>query len=300
MKSLRTAVFPVAGLGTRSFPATKVIPKEMLTVVDKPIIQFAVEEARAAGIENFVFVTSRGKTLMEDHFDQHRELYEMLERRGKLRELTLARDAEVPVGCLTTVRQPEPLGLGHAVWCARNVVKDEPFAVLLPDELFLCQTPLLKQLVDIYNNRGGNVIAVSDVPREQTARYGIVDPDADDGQIARVRGLVEKPDPDEAPSTLSIVGRYILQPEVMDILGRGLIGKGGEVQLTDAMARLIGQQPFHAARFEGLRFDCGSKSGFVAANVAYGLGREDLAEQIREALQPVLAADAAAAGEAAF
>ena len=294
MKPLRTAVFPVAGLGTRSFPATKVIPKEMLPVVDKPIIQFAVEEARAAGIENFVFVTSRGKSLMEDHFDQHRELYEMLERRGKQGELALARAAEIPVGQLTCVRQPEPLGLGHAVWCARNVVKDEPFAVLLPDELFFCQTPLMQQLADIYQARGGNVIAVSEVPLAQTARYGIVDPGEDDGRIAEVRGLVEKPDPDEAPSNLSIVGRYILQPQVMGVLSTGLLGKGGEVQLTDAMARLIGQQPFHAARFEGQRFDCGSKAGFVAANVAYGLQRADLAGGMRSELGRIPGVDLAA------
>ncbi|MCA8909043.1 MAG: UTP--glucose-1-phosphate uridylyltransferase [Rhodospirillaceae bacterium] len=299
MKPLRTAVFPVAGLGTRSFPATKVIPKEMLTVVDKPIIQFAVEEARAAGIESLVFVTSRGKTLMEDHFDQHRELYEMLDRRGKVVELASARAAEIPVGQLTCVRQPEPLGLGHAVWCARNVVRDEPFAVLLPDELFLCEKPLLAQLVEIYNEYGGNIIAVSEVPKDQTARYGIVDPGEDDGRIATVRGLVEKPDPHEAPSNLSIVGRYILQPQVMDVLSRGLVGKGGEVQLTDAMARLIGLQPFHAARFEGHRFDCGGRAGFVAANVAYGLQRPDLADAVRAALAPVLAEDQERQAEAA-
>ena len=288
MKPVRIAVFPVAGLGTRSLPATKVVPKEMLTVVDKPIIQFAVEEARAAGIESFVFVTSRGKTLLEDHFDYHAELYETLRRRGKEDELASARDAELAVGSLSSVRQAEPLGLGHAIWCARNVVGNEPFAVLLPDELFMCQTPVLSQMAAVYERTGGNVIAVSEVARADTSRYGIVDPIDDDGAVAGVRGLVEKPAPEEAPSTLSIVGRYILQPEVFAELAKWTPGKGGEIQLTDAMAKLIGRQPFHAVRFEGQRFDCGNKAGYVAANVAYALERPDLADRVRQALSGLL------------
>ena len=301
MKPVRIAVFPVAGLGTRSLPATKVVPKEMLTVVDKPIIQFAVEEARAAGIESFVFVTSRGKTLLEDHFDYHAELYETLRRRGKEDELASARDAELAVGSLSSVRQAEPLGLGHAIWCARNIVGNEPFAVLLPDELFMCQTPVLSQMAAVYERTGGNVIAVSEVARADTSRYGIVDPVDDDGAVAGVRGLVEKPAPEEAPSTLSIVGRYILQPEVFAELAKWTPGKGGEIQLTDAMAKLIGRQPFHAVRFEGQRFDCGNKAGYVAANVAYALERPDLADRVRQALSGVLgvAIPDAKSGEAA-
>ena len=291
MQPVRIAVFPVAGLGTRSLPATKAVPKEMLSVVDKPIIQFSVEEARAAGIEHFVFVTSRGKTMLEDHFDHHAELYETLRRRGKDKELESARAAELGAGSLSMVRQAEPLGLGHAVWCARQVIGREPFAVLLPDEVFFCKTPLLKQLVDVYEEVGGNIVAVSEVPKEDTARYGVVDPATDNGQVVSVAGLVEKPDPAEAPSNLSLVGRYILQPEVLDELECWTPGKGGEIQLTDAIARLIGRQPCHASRFEGTRFDCGNKAGYVAANVAYGLSRKDLAEDVRHALSGVLGID---------
>jgi UTP--glucose-1-phosphate uridylyltransferase len=285
---VKVAVFPVAGLGTRSLPATKAVPKEMLCVVDKPVIQYAVEEAKEAGIEDFIFVTSRGKSALEDHFDLHHELYAVLEKRGKTAALEAARDAELQPGHYAFVRQAEPLGLGHAVWCAAQLVGNRPFAVLLPDEVFKCRRSLLAQMTDAYERLGGNLLAVREVPREHTSRYGILATGTDDGTVASVTGLVEKPKPAEAPSLLSIVGRYILQPEVFPELGRHETGAGGEIQLTDAMARLIGRQPFHGVRFEGDRFDCGDKAGYIAANVAYGLDRPDLAAAIREGLAPYL------------
>ncbi len=276
-RPVKKAIFPVAGLGTRSLPATKATPKEMLCVVDKPVIQYAVEEARAAGIEQFIFVTSRGKSSLEDHFDRHFELYETLSRRGKTEQLAEAEGAELPAGSYCFVRQPEALGLGHAVWCARHMVGDEPFAVLLPDEIFKAETPLLKQLVGVHERQGGSVLAVREVPPELTARYGILDVAEDDGRVATVRGLVEKPAPAEAPSTLSIVGRYILQPEIFGHLDRQERGAGNEIQLTDAIAALIGEQSVYGARFDGDRYDCGDKAGFILANLAYGLARRDIA-----------------------
>lgn len=281
-RPVKTVVLPVAGLGTRFLPATKAIPKEMLPVVDKPVIQYAVEEAAAAGIERFVFVTSRGKTALEDHFDQHAELYETLTRRNKDAQLAEARAAELPTGHFSFVRQAEPLGLGHAVWCARQVVGNEPFAVILPDEVFLStEGPVLKQLVGAYEKVGGNVLAVREVPHELTHRYGILAVGQDDGSIAEATGMVEKPRPQDAPSDLSIVGRYILQPQVFEHLEAFETGAGGEIQLTDAMAKLIGHQPFHGARFDGERFDCGDKAGYVAANIAFALARADLADTVR-------------------
>lgn len=285
---VKVAVFPVAGLGTRSLPATKAVPKEMLCVVDKPVLQYAVEEAKAAGIEEFVFVSSRGKTALEDHFDENAELYATLEARKKAEQLKAARDAELPPGQFSFVRQAQPLGLGHAVWCARHLVGDRPFAVLLPDEIFKCRTPLLAQMTKAYGAHGGNMIAVREVPKALTSRYGILAIGQDDGTVAEVTGLVEKPKPEEAPSDLSIVGRYILQPEVFTHLDRQERGAGGEIQLTDAMARLIGHQPFHGVRFEGDRFDCGDKVGFIAANLAYGLDRPDLSAALREAVSRYL------------
>lgn len=285
---VRKAVFPVAGLGTRSLPATKAVPKEMLTVVDKPVIQYAVEEAKAAGIEEFIFVTSRGKSALEDHFDRNFELYDVLTQRSKTAELEAVREAELPVGQFSFVRQPEPLGLGHAVWCARHIVGNEPFAVLLPDEVFKADPGVLAQMVAAYGQVGGNLIAVREVAPELTAKYGILDVEHDDGRLAAVKGLVEKPKPEEAPSNLSIVGRYILQPEVFEFLDRQERGAGNEIQLTDAMARLIGRQPFHGIRFEGDRYDCGDKIGFVAANVAFALSRPELADKLRESLAAVI------------
>jgi UTP--glucose-1-phosphate uridylyltransferase len=273
---LRKAVFPVGGLGTRFLPATKAMPKEMLPVVDKPLIQYAVEEARAAGIEEFIFVTGRGKWAIEDHFDQSWELHDSLTARGKTAELTEIQSWLPAPGQVAYTRQQEPLGLGHAVWCARHLVGDEPFAVLLADDLVLAEVPCLGQMAEAQQQTGGNMVAVMDVPRAQTARYGILDVVGDDGRLAEARGLIEKPKPAEAPSTLSIIGRYILQPEVFAELDRQEKGAGGEIQLTDAMARTIGSVPFHGLRFAGTRFDCGSKTGFLEANIAFALERPDL------------------------
>ena len=282
---LRKAIFPVGGLGTRFLPATKAMPKEMLPVVDKPLIQYAVEEARAAGIEEFIFVTGRGKSAIEDHFDHSYELSDVLRARGKDAELNAAEDMLLEPGQFAYVRQQEPLGLGHAVWCARNVVGDEPVAVLLADDLVLARTPCLGQMIEAYGKVGGNLAAVMDVPREHTDRYGILDVVGDDGRLAEARGLVEKPKPAEAPSTLSIIGRYILQPEVFHELDRQERGAGGEIQLTDAMARTIGTIPFHGLRFEGTRFDCGTKAGFLEANVAFALERGDLKAAVADILR---------------
>ncbi|MEO0392314.1 MAG: UTP--glucose-1-phosphate uridylyltransferase GalU [Pseudomonadota bacterium] len=287
-RPIRKAVFPVAGLGSRFLPATKVMPKEMLTLVDKPLIQYAVEEARAAGIEQFAFVTSRGKTLIEDHFDSHYELYDTLANRGKDAELALAKDTEIEAGDLAMMRQHTPLGLGHAVWCAREFIGDDPFAVILPDDVILSGTSALKQMVDAYNNVGGNLVAVEEVPMDQVHRYGILDVDQDDGTLASAKGLVEKPKREDAPSNLSIIGRYILQPEIFKILDKRETGAGGEIQLTDAIAQLIGPMPFHGFRFDGTRYDCGNKAGFVAANLAFALSRDDLADDVRSAIADVV------------
>jgi UTP--glucose-1-phosphate uridylyltransferase len=289
--TIRKAVLPVGGLGTRFLPATKSIPKEMLPVVDKPLIQYGVEEARKAGIEEIIFVTSRGKAALEDHFDYHFELMKTLEARGKTAEMDLATSMMPAAGKISYTRQPEALGLGHAVWCARNLVGREPFAVILPDDLVQHPRGCLAQLVEAYGKVGGNLVAVEDVPREDTKKYGILDVVEDDGRLAKAKGLVEKPDPAEAPSTLSIIGRYILQPEVFDELDRQDKGAGGEIQLTDAMARTIGALPFHGLRFEGARFDCGSKAGFLEANIAYALEREDLGAVARDIIRRYGAAD---------
>jgi UTP--glucose-1-phosphate uridylyltransferase len=260
------------------------MPKEMLPVVDTPLIQYAVDEALAAGIEEIIFVTGRGKSAIEDHFDHSFELEHTLAERGKTAELkAVTNPIQVPGGIAYT-RQQTALGLGHAVWCARELVGDEPFAVLLADDLVMAQTPCLKQLVDVYSRTGGNVVAVMDVPREHTNRYGILDVANDDGTLAEIKGLVEKPAPEDAPSTLSIIGRYVLLPEVFAELDRQEPGAGNEIQLTDAMARLIGPTPFHGLRFEGRRFDCGDKAGFLEANLAFALARDDLADQVREFL----------------
>ena len=284
MRPVRKAVFPVAGLGTRFLPATKAVPKEMLPVVDKPLIQYAVEEAQAAGIEEFIFVTSRGKAAIEDHFDRAPELSEALQSRGKTAELEAISSWMPAPGQISFTRQREALGLGHAVWCARAFVRDEPFAVVLPDDLVAGGTPCLKQLVDAYAETGGNVVAVMDVPREHTNRYGILDIDDDDGRLASVSGLVEKPEPKDAPSPLSIIGRYILQPQVLAELDRHAKGAGGEIQLTDAIAQTIGRVPLHGLRFEGTRYDCGDRAGFVEATMALALEREDLADAVIRAM----------------
>jgi UTP--glucose-1-phosphate uridylyltransferase len=289
MTTVRTAVFPVAGLGTRVLPAAKAVPKEMLPVVDRPLIDYAVEEARAAGIERFVFVTARGKSAMEDHFDHSPDLERQLEAKGKSAELDAVRRSILEPGNIAYVRQQQPLGLGHAVWCARAVVGAEPFAVLLPDDLIRAETPCLKQLVAAHAEVGGNLVATVEVPREQTDRYGILDVTADDGRLASAKGLVEKPDPADAPSTLSIIGRYVLDPSVMAELARQEPGKGGEIQLTDAMARTIGRVPFHGLRFEGRRFDCGNKAGYVEAILHHALEHDETAAATRAALRDLTA-----------
>jgi UTP--glucose-1-phosphate uridylyltransferase len=279
MKRVRKAVFPVGGLGTRFLPATKALPKEMLPVVDRPLIQYAVDEAREAGIEQMIFVTGRGKSAIEDHFDIAYELETTMAARDK--SLDILKATRLAPGAVAYVRQQEPMGLGHAVWCARDIIGDEPFAVLLADDLMVGRPGCLKQMVDAYERVGGNIICAQEVPRDKTGSYGIITPGAQDGALTEVRGLVEKPQPDVAPSNLAIVGRYILQPEVMDVLSRQEKGAGGEIQLTDAMAQMIGNQPFHGLTFNGNRHDCGDKAGFIMANIALALDRPDIAPTVR-------------------
>jgi UTP--glucose-1-phosphate uridylyltransferase len=278
---VRKAVFPVAGLGTRFLPATKVIPKEMLTVVDRPVIQHVVDEARDAGIEQFIFVTGRNKSAIEDHFDRQYELEAVLAERGKTAELD-ALNADLPAaGSTSFTRQQEPLGLGHAVWCARDLVGNEPFALLLPDVLVKTEGKgCLAQMLEVYAERGGNLLAVEPVPDDQVKNYGVVSIGAGDGRIFPVNGMVEKPKPGTAPSNLTILGRYILQPEIFGIIAAQETGAGGEIQLTDAMLVLLERQPFSAVRCEGRAFDCGSKLGFLAANIAYALARPDLRDAV--------------------
>jgi UTP--glucose-1-phosphate uridylyltransferase len=282
---VRKAIFPVGGLGTRFLPATKAMPKEMLPVVDKPLIQYAVEEAAAAGIEQFIFVTGRDKAAIEDHFDLAYELERTLAERGKQAELAELRRWLPEAGRVVYTRQMAPLGLGHAVWCARDLVGDEPFAVLLCDDLILGATPCLKQMTDAYARAPANMIAVMDVAAEHTGRYGIVAPGKDDGRLVEVRGLVEKPDPRTSPSRIAVIGRYILEPAVFGHLGTQQRGAGNEIQLTDGLAKLLGGKPFHGWRFEGTRFDCGDKAGFLEANVAFALQRPDLAPAMRAILK---------------
>jgi UTP--glucose-1-phosphate uridylyltransferase len=285
-QGIHKAVFPVGGLGTRFLPATKSMPKEMLPVVDKPLIQYAVEEAQAAGIEEFIFVTGRSKSAIEDHFDHSYELESTLKDRAKDGLFKTVTSWLPDPGQIAYTRQQEPLGLGHAVWCARNLVGNEPFAVLLADDLILAKTPCLKQMVDAHDKRAGNYVAVMDVPRAHTNRYGILDVEDDDGHLVTMKGVVEKPDPKVAPSTLSIIGRYILHPDVFEHLGRAKLGAGGEIQLTDALGEMIGanQRPFLGLRFEGTRFDCGDKVGFLQANIAFALDRPEMAADVRAIL----------------
>ncbi|MEE9318254.1 MAG: UTP--glucose-1-phosphate uridylyltransferase [Rhodospirillales bacterium] len=285
-EAVTKAVFPVAGLGTRFLPATKVLPKEMLPVVDKPLIQYAVEEALEAGIEEIVMVTAPGGSLIEDHFKPARELESRLEAAGKLAELKSIRDDFPYPGKISFVHQETPLGLGHAVWCARDRVAGGPFAVLLADDLMQAEPGCMKQMAEAYKDTGGNIVAVEEVADELTGRYGILDVAEDDGRLVRARGLVEKPAPEDAPSRLAIIGRYILQPEIFDHLDKKAEGAGGEVQLTDALQAVLDKVPFHGLRIDGRRFDCGSKMGFVEANVAFAAERDDLGADVLDILKP--------------
>jgi UTP--glucose-1-phosphate uridylyltransferase len=288
MKRIRKAVLPVAGLGTRFLPATKAVPKEMLTVVDRPVVQHVVDEARAAGIEHFVFVTGRNKGVIEDHFDLQFELEATLTERNKTKELeALARDLP-GAGQTSFTRQQAPLGLGHAVWCARDIVGDEPFALLLPDMLHHAPTPCLADMIEAYSRHGGNHIAVSPVPEDQTHQYGIVGVEDASAKVSKITGMVEKPPRGTAPSNLHITGRYILQPTIFGLLEKQERGAGGEIQLTDSMIRLMQSEPFHAVRFDGDIYDCGSKIGFLLANVAYALERDELAGPLQDEVARLL------------
>ncbi|AWW73360.1 UTP--glucose-1-phosphate uridylyltransferase [Erythrobacter sp. KY5] len=289
LKPIKKAVFPVAGLGTRFLPATKAIPKELLPIVDRPLIQYAVDEAREAGIEQMIFVTGRGKTAIVEHFDVAYELEDTMSERGK--DMSVLDPTRATPGDIITVRQQVPLGLGHAIWCARGIVGDEPFAIFLPDELMIGKkggTGCMKQMVDAYEETGGNLISVLEVPMEEVSSYGVIAPGAQNGALTEVTGLVEKPPVAEAPSNKIVSGRYILQPEVMRVLEDQEKGAGGEIQLTDAMAKMIGTQPFHAVTFDGNRYDCGSKLGFVEATLALALEREDMGAEVREMAQRLL------------
>jgi UTP--glucose-1-phosphate uridylyltransferase len=286
-KRIRKAVFPVAGLGTRFLPATKAIPKEMLPIVDRPLIQYAVDEAREAGIEQMIFVTGRGKSAIEDHFDIAYELEKTMSERGK--DLSVLEPTRLGPGNCAYVRQQEPMGLGHAIWCARDIVGDEPFAIFLPDEFMHGSPGCMKQMVDAYHRLGGNMISVIEVPHDKVSSYGVIAPGASEGAVTEVLGLVEKPKAEDAPSNLIISGRYILQPEVMRVLEGQEKGAGGEIQLTDAMAQMIGQQPFHAVTFDGKRYDCGSKVGYIEANLAVALERPDMADEVRAIAVDLLA-----------
>jgi UTP--glucose-1-phosphate uridylyltransferase len=279
-KRIRKAVLPVAGLGTRLLPATKSIPKELIPIVDRPLIQYAVDEAREAGIEQIILVTGRGKSALEDYFDMSFELETTMRERGK--SLDALAPARTGFGEVVSVRQQQPLGLGHAVWCARDIVGDEPFAVLLPDDLMA--PGALKQMVSAWAEVGGNLVATEEVPQDRTNAYGIITPGETRGALTEIRGLVEKPNPADAPSRLGVIGRYILQPDVMQVLDAQERGAGGEIQLTDAMAKLIGRQPFHALKVDSVRHDCGSAAGFVIANLAMALKRDEIASAVREFL----------------
>jgi UTP--glucose-1-phosphate uridylyltransferase len=285
---VRKAVLPVAGMGTRFLPATKAVPKEMLPVVDKPVVQYAVEEAREAGIEQFIFVTGRGKAIIEDHFDHAYELEMLLTAREKTVELDSLLEGLPSTGAVSFTRQQKPLGLGHAVWCARHIVGDEPFAVLLPDDLLIGKPGALKQMMTAYNEVGGGVVVLAEEkPLEETKRYGVIAPGAIRGNTVEVKGVVEKPSPAKAPSRLCIIGRYILPADIFAELDRQETGAGGEIQLTDSMARLIGRMPFHAVKTTCARYDCGDKVGFLQANIEVGLRRPDIAPALRAILKNV-------------
>ena len=294
-KKVTKAIFPVAGLGTRFLPATKSVPKEIMTLVDRPLVQYAIDEARAAGIKEFIFVTSRGKSALEDYFDHSPMLEQQLKKKGKDALLEELKATNMDSGEIAYVRQHKALGLGHAVWCARRLIANEPFAVILPDDVIAAETPCLKQMIEAYEETGGNMVAAMEVPPEKASAYGVLDVAEDMGQVVRARGMVEKPEPGTAPSNLAVIGRYILGPSVLRNLNRMRTGTGGEIQLTDAIAEdLANDVPVYGYRFRGQRFDCGSKAGFLQATVAFALARDDLREELARYLAEVVQIDRAA------
>ncbi|OSQ53292.1 UTP--glucose-1-phosphate uridylyltransferase GalU [Marivita geojedonensis] len=293
-RKVTKAVFPVAGLGTRFLPATKSVPKEIMTLVDRPLVQYAIDEARAAGIKEFIFITSRGKSALEDYFDESPILERELRKKGKLDILEDLKSTNMESGAIAYMRQHKALGLGHAVWCARRLIGDEPFAVMLPDDVISAEKPCLQQMVEAYEETGGNMVAAMEVPRERTSSYGILDVQDDMGSLVSVKGMVEKPAAEEAPSNLAVIGRYILDPAVLRNLNKKQTGAGGEIQLTDAIAQEIDGTGVYGYRFRGQRFDCGSKAGFLQATVAFGLARDDLKDDLRGFLDSVMQIDNAA------
>lgn len=294
-RKVTKAIFPVAGLGTRFLPATKSVPKEIMTLVDRPLIQYAIDEARAAGITEFIFVTSRGKSALEDYFDHAPQLEQELAKKGKTKLLDILNTTNMESGAIAYIRQHRALGLGHAVWCARRLIADEPFAVILPDDVISGDVPCLQQMVEAYEETGGNMVAAMEVPTEKASSYGMLDIDDDMGSIVRVKGMVEKPKPEETPSNLAVIGRYILAPSVLENLNEIKSGAGGEIQLTDAIAREIARDTgVYGYRFKGQRFDCGSKSGFLQATVAFGLAREELHDDLAAYLRDVVSMGKAA------
>lgn len=294
-KKITKAIFPVAGLGTRFLPATKSVPKEIMTLVDRPLVQYAIDEARAAGIKEFIFVTSRGKSALEDYFDHSPVLEQELRRKGKDDLLETLKQTNMESGAIAYIRQHRALGLGHAVWCARRLIANEPFAVMLPDDVIAAEKPCLQQMVEAYNETGGNMVAAMEVPPERASAYGVLDVSEDMGSIVSVKGMVEKPKADEAPSNLAVIGRYILTPSVLNNLNRMKAGAGGEIQLTDAIAQEINSGgSVYGYRFRGQRFDCGSKAGFLQATVAFALARDDLREDLSRYLREMVELDKAA------
>lgn len=288
-RKVTKAIFPVAGMGTRFLPATKSVPKEIMTLVDRPLVQYAIDEARAAGIKEFIFVTSRGKGALEDYFDHSPMLEQELRKKGKDELLEILKSTNMESGAIAYVRQHRALGLGHAVWCARRLIANEPFAVMLPDDVIAAEKPCLQQMVEAYEETGGNMVAAMEVPPEQASSYGVLDVDQDNGSIASVKGMVEKPAPGTAPSNLAVIGRYILSPSILGHLNKIKSGSGGEVQLTDAIAQDIGtENTVYGYRFKGQRFDCGSKAGFLQATVAFALARDDLRDDLARYLREMV------------
>ncbi|WP_170516281.1 UTP--glucose-1-phosphate uridylyltransferase GalU [Ruegeria atlantica] len=294
-RKVTKAIFPVAGLGTRFLPATKSVPKEIMTLVDRPLVQYAIDEARAAGITEFIFVTSRGKSALEDYFDHNLVLEQELKAKGKDELLETLNATNMESGAIAYIRQHKALGLGHAVWCARRLIGDEPFAVMLPDDVIAADKPCLQQMIEAYEETGGNMVAAMEVPEDKTSAYGVLDVGENIGTVVRARGMVEKPNPEDAPSNLAVIGRYVLGPSVLYNLNQLKRGSGGEIQLTDAIAEDIGNGvPVFGYKFNGQRFDCGSKSGFLQATVAFALARQDLREDLSQYLRDVVATDQAA------